>query len=607
MPALTPDRDLYDKVEQTRRSAPPCHLPHCSSERVRIGISANYNESLGSCISRAYSDAVTRAGGIPYLLPLTDDPILIGAYLDDVDGLLLSGGDDIFPYYVGEDAAVGLGDVSPERDRYDLLLIKLAAKRNIPVLGICRGHQLIAAAFGGTLYQDIYTQSCTPTLNHNPRLPRSQFAHCIAIQEPNSVLARLMQGKDTLWVNSLHHQAVKTIPPGFIATAVSADGINEAMEAYPEKAILSVQWHPEQMIAGEADRDSQQALFDHLVSEATLYKQARAVHRNAVVVDSHVDTPMHFGGTFSFETDTDCLVDLPKMQAGLVDAVLMAAYLPQGELSEDGFAEAEQQANRLLEGIHRIVERAKDSLCIASSPGEIRLAKRYGRKAIVPAIENGYAIGGNLSQLYKYKELGVTYITLCHNGDNQLCDSAVRSSATHGGLSQFGRYVVAEMNRLGIAIDVSHASDQTILDLLECSKAPVFASHSSARALADHPRNLSDELIRKIADRGGVIQVCLYSGFLREDANNANLYDAVDHIEHIIGLVGAEAVGIGSDFDGGTDLIGCRNASDLIRLSVELLRRGHSENELRGILGGNLMRYLSLVQDLGRKWMPVDV
>ncbi|GAD06149.1 hypothetical protein HQ45_09170 [Porphyromonas crevioricanis] len=608
MPGLMPDEGLYRKIEQTRSKCLRTASPTGGSPR--IGISANYNDILGSCLSRAYSDAVIQAGGTPFILPLTDDEAVIETYLDSIDGLLVSGGGDIYPYYLSEDAKQHLGEVCPERDRYDLELIRLAARRNIPIFGICRGHQLLAAAFGGTIYQDIYSQYQTSSsvLGHNPKLPKQQYAHRILLDKrPDSLLSRLLYPQGELWVNSLHHQAVKSVPPKFTETAVALDGINEAMEAYPEKAIFSVQWHPEQMIYGGVDKERQSSLFTHLIEEADLYRRARTIHRHVAVVDSHVDTPMHFEKSPRFDLDTDCLVDLPKMQAGHVDAVLMAAYLPQGDLSDSDFSKVEQNATRLLEGIHALSRLAPDKLCIARAPIDILRAKRRGRKAIMPVIENGYAIGNDLSLLRKYKELGVAYITLCHNGDNQLCDSSSRSCQTHKGLSSLGRYAIAEMNRLGIAIDVSHAADSTISQVLECSKAPILASHSSVRALADHPRNLPDELIRAIAQKGGVIQVCLYPGFLNKEADKATLFDAVDHIEYIIELVGIEAVGIGSDFDGGTDLPGCRNEADLIRITIELLRRGHSTAELKAILGGNLLRLISEVQSIGYKLMPNDL
>lgn len=181
-------------------------------------------------------------------------------------------------------------------------------------------------------------------------------------------------------------------------------------------------------------------------------------------------------------------------------------------------------------------------------------------------------------------------MTLCHNGDNLICDSAMKSSQTHGGLSDFGVEVVREMNRLGIAVDVSHASDSTVAQVLEISNRPIIASHSSCRALYNHPRNLPDELLKAIAEKGGVIQLCMYHGFLKEQG--ATVADFVDHIEHAINIVGADHVGIGTDFDGGGEVIGCRSTSQLLRVTMEMMSRGLAIKQLEGIWGKNLLKVI---------------
>lgn len=612
MHELTLNKQLYERIkEEISHEFINSNMPIRGEQiALRIGITANSNEKLGSCISRAYSDAVVMAGGVPLLCPITDDESVIDEYIESIDGLILSGGDDVLPYYVGEDAAKNVGTVAPERDRYEFLILRKAVAHNIPVMGICRGHQVIALAFGGTIYQDIYSESKDQPINHNPPFDRSHKVHAVKLTHEKSILKELLSNGDgdcrNVWVNSVHHQSVKDIPKGFIETAVSSDGLNEAMEAYPEKSIFSVQWHPEQMIRGNVDKERQLKLFEYLIDEARLYHRARAIHKSVLVVDSHVDTPMHFKEGFRFDMPSDTLVDLPKMKDGYVDAVLMAAYIPQGKRDKISLEQATKQAISLLEGIRRIVGENTEKLVIATSPEAVAFAKEQGKKAIMPVIENGYAIGRDLSLLRTFKEMGVGYITLCHNGDNDICDSASKSNNEHNGLSEFGKDVVREMNRLGIAIDVSHAGDKTIQDVLKISKAPIIASHSSVRAICNHPRNLPDELICEIASKGGVIQVCLYSGFLNEESKKATIKDAADHIDHIVKLVGVDHVGIGSDFDGGSSLCGCRCEADLIRITIELIRRGYSKIDLRRILGLNLMNVIGNIQQIGSFLMPFD-
>jgi microsomal dipeptidase-like Zn-dependent dipeptidase len=237
---------------------------------------------------------------------------------------------------------------------------------------------------------------------------------------------------------------------------------------------------------------------------------------------------------------------------------------------------------------------------IAYSPSDIARLTGEGRKAILLGIENGYALGKDLDNLRLFKGTGVSYITLCHNGDNAICDSA-RGKAEWGGLSPFGREVVREMNRLGMMVDLSHAAESSFYDVLAVSEAPVIASHSSARAFCDHPRNLTDDQLRAIAAKGGVVQVCLYAGFINEVAEKASLSDAIRHIDHIVNLVGIDHVGIGSDFDGDGELIGCRAANELINITVRLLKAGYREEDIRKIWGGNLLRVMDVVQGMASK------
>lgn len=555
-----------------------------------IGISANYKDG-NSCIDNTYVISVLQAGGLPVLIPVYTDIDALKELVSLLDGLLLSGGGDINPLYTGEEPLPPLQDMDVARDQYDLTLVKLAADRQIPIFGICRGHQIINMAFGGKNYQDIYTQRDAPTLKHSQTLDREYGSHSVRL-EPGTVLSRLMQ-QESLIVNSFHHQAVKEVAPGFTVSALSPDGIVEAMEGMPGQRVFSVQWHPEKM-APRPD-EYMMRLFGYFINEATLFQQAKKVHRKSLIVDSHCDTPMKFTPDFDIgKRHAEVKVDLPKMKEGWEDAVFMVAYLPQKERDEISSQAATQKAIDILYQISQQVERYPDEVEIAYTIDDLIRLKNQGKKAIFLGIENGYAIGKQLENLRLFKQMGVAYITLCHNGSNDICDSA-KGEPEHNGLSDFGREVVKEMNRLGILIDISHASEKTFYDVLEVSTKPIIASHSSARALCDHPRNLTDEQIRAIADRGGVVQVCLYNRFVSKKPV-PTLLDAIDHINHIVRLVGIDHVGIGTDFDGDDteELIGCRAANELINITVELLRQGYTPEDLDKLWGDNLFRVISM-------------
>lgn len=555
-----------------------------------IGISANYKDGT-SRIADAYVNAVVQAGALPMLLPVTNDEPTLADLVRHIDGLLLTGGGDIDPKYFHEEIIPECGAIDATRDAYDMRLITYARRYQTPILGICRGMQILNVQMGGTLYQDIYVQNSDKQLLHHDQndTPRTEPTHNVIV-DSNSKLHQITQ-RNELAVNTFHHQAVKDIAPTLRCAATATDGICEAIES-PHYPIIGVQWHPENLaIAG---RDEHCALFAWLVGEAAGFKRAKALHRSCPTLDSHCDTPMVYTDGMDFGRRNDnALVDFVKMDEGLIDAIFMAAYIPQKGLTEQETAAATKLAFDTLQLIHKQVDRNFDSAIIATSADAIAKAKAAGKRAVIPVIENGYAIGNDIANVQKFYDLGVRYITLCHNGDNLICDSASRSTGRNHGLSVFGRQVVAEMNRLGIMVDLSHAGEQTFWDVIETSNAPIICSHSSARALCDHPRNLTDEQLVALAQKGGVCQVCLYDGFLTRDEDTADVQTAVNHIEHIIKVAGINAVGIGSDFDGGGGINGCRASNELINITKELIRRGHSDDDIRLILGGNLLRVMA--------------
>ena len=295
-----------------------------------------------------------------------------------------------------------------------------------------------------------------------------------------------------------------------------------------------------------------------------------------------------------YERSYVALVDLHKMHEGALDAVTMVAYLKQGERDAESLLQATAEADALLQGIADRVQRCAGEAVLCDRPSELPAVKRSGRKAVMRGIENGYAIGRDLSNIARYRKMGVVYMTLCHNGDNDICDSA-RGNGEHGGLSTFGRDVVCEMNAVGMLIDLSHAAESTFWQVLELSEKPVVCSHSSCKALCNHPRNLTDEQMKAIAGKGGVVQVTMYGGFLREDGK-ATLADFINHLEHAIRVAGIDHVGIGTDFDGDGTVVGCSSAAQLLNVTRELLRRGYCESDIEKIWGTNWLRVMSEVQ-----------
>lgn len=402
-------------------------------------------------------------------------------------------------------------------------------------------------------------------------------------------------------------------------------------------------------VAAEAldDRSGAQKAGDaRKLSQKQLRQEARQIHLRAIALDSHVDIAGTYYATQRLDPGVDdprLRCNLVKMAAGGVDGVFLAAWIGQGKCDAEGYRRARATAHKKIEAIRRLATVHADRCELAGSPADVLRIAKSGKRAIVIAVENGYPIGTDPSNLEELFDLGVRCITLCHNGHNQICDSANPRRrlgdrpAKHNGLSQLGKRVLERMNELGIIVDVSHLAPKSFYDVIEQSDGPVIASHSGCRAVNDHPRNLDDRQLKALAAGGGVIQVVAVGSFLRTpsaqrrraiaelakeigiptDGGNldfgnttdrqrsrfadgftridarfpvATIEDYVDHIEHAVKVAGMDHVGIGSDFDGGGGVPGFDNHAQAMNVTIELLRRGYGEQAVAKIWGGNLLR-----------------
>lgn len=606
--------NLTDKQKEIEESLRTSYgeISFSPEKRPIIGISGNFRD--GECtLAEAYWDSVSAAGGIPVIIPQFTDPCSISQLVDSIDGLVLSGGADIDPEYLGETPLDGIS-INKRRDLPEMLLVRLAASRRVPILGICRGIQMLAAALGGSLYQDIKSQHGKDSLEHSQNGARHERSHSVSIQQGTLLHSLFNQGE--LAVNSFHHQAVSSVPDGFRVCAIAPDGIIEAMESCTYRSILGVQWHPECMhLAGD---ETMMPIFNWLISQARAYKEAKDIHQGNIILDSHCDTPMFFDKGALFQNRDNSveveysyvgddspdgsptfmytpLVSLPKMHDGRQDATFMVAYLRQQERDTDALKAATAKADRILTLIEQRIGLCGGKAVIARTPDDVSRNKANGVKSVVLGIENGYALGLDITNVRHFADRGVSYITLCHNGDNDICDSA-KGNNEHGGISGFGKEVIREMNHAGIMVDLSHASEKSFYDALEASTSPIICSHSSSRALCDHPRNLTDNQMKALAEAGGVAQVCLYGGFIKK-GGNASIHDAVRHIIHMAEVMGIDHIGIGSDFDGGGGLIGLEDASGLLDLTRCLISEGFSHQDIGKIWGGNFLRVWNEIRE----------
>ncbi|MFW6128809.1 MAG: dipeptidase [Candidatus Aminicenantaceae bacterium] len=378
------------------------------------------------------------------------------------------------------------------------------------------------------------------------------------------------------------------------------------------------------------------------------------IHKNVLTIDTHVDIGRNYA-TKKLDPGIDnprLRCDLVKMEKGGMDGVFLAVFVGQGALDEKGYKRAYETAIEKFNAIHRLTEKMYPDRCeLALSPNEVKRIVDMGKKAIMIGIENGYPIGKDLSLVNKYYDMGARYITLCHSRHNQICDSSSQEDPLHNGFSEFGKKVVAEMNRLGIICDVSHISEKSFWDLIDITKAPVIASHSGCSALNEHERNLTDRQLKALAKNGGTIQIVALDSFLKAESPEhkeameklrkkiglpsqreiwgmsreermalipkfeeyarqkeeiekripgTNVKDFVDHIDHAVKIAGIDHVGIGTDFDGGGGISGFNNHAEAQNVTKELIQRRYSEEEIRKIWGENLLRVWSEVEKVAQ-------
>lgn len=606
------------------------HYPEGTSRPV-IGIVTNFADQ-DVTIREVFHKQVIDAGGTPLLIPPTTDTQVIVNILNRIDGLLLTGGADVNPLWEGEEPIRNMGSINNKRDLSELLTTRLAYNRQIPIFAVCRGLQVLAIALGGKVQQHIYdpyiveeteekklarmksvTTLRPAKLKHDQSASFNEPTHSIKIA-PDSVLYSIYK-QEKIFVNSFHHQAVSMSGKRFKVTAYAPDGVIECMESAEFKPIMGVQWHPEWL------EEDGQKLFKWFVNEADSFRTAKQLHTRILTLDTHCDTPMFFPQGVDFaKRDPRILYDLHKMTEGHQDAVTMAAYLPQPRIGEtfsskidvEGLKQFNPEltdvlnnltptsyADLIFNKIEKIVKDNNRYLSIARTPSDLYEDKRKGRKSIMFAIENGLALEGDLANVKYFAQRGVTYITLCHNGDNDICDSA-RGSNLHGGVSKFGAAVIREMNRNGIMVDLSHGAEKSFYDALEISSQPIVCSHSNSKALCNVPRNLTDDQLRALAKKGGVAHITLYHGFLRKEGT-ASVLDAIAHLEHAISIMGIDYVGIGTDFDGDGTVCGMADASEMINFTRHLLARKYSERDIEKIWGGNWLRVMAQVQAAKQK------
>ena len=347
-----------------------------------------------------------------------------------------------------------------------------------------------------------------------------------------------------------------------------------------------------------------------------LINKAKEIHERIIILDTHNDIDVkNFKSTYNYSIDTKNQVNIPKMIKGGLDVSWLIVYTKQGPLDNNGYLKAKENAFSKFNAIQRLVYLyAPDQIELATSSNEVKQIIETGKKVAMIGVENAYPIGLDTAYVKKFYDMGARYMSLAHNGHNQLSDSNTGefdNTSLHNGISELGKQVIEKMNYYGMMVDISHPSKEAIRQTIQHSKAPVIASHSSARNLSNHPRNLDDEQLKWIKENGGVVQVVALDEFLNKTKHEAHLEnpelnppvdvsDFVDHIDYIKNLIGIDHVGISSDFDGGGGIEGWQDASQTFNVTLELVKRGYSENEISKIWSGNLLRVLDETEKLAK-------
>jgi len=367
--------------------------------------------------------------------------------------------------------------------------------------------------------------------------------------------------------------------------------------------------------------------------EVAIQQRAQLIHLKTTTLDTHNDIDVkNFTASLNYSQNTDTQVNLPKMQAGALDVSWFIVYTKQGELTPEGYKKAADNAQSKFDAIRRLTEiYAPTKIGLATSSAEVDSLRKMSKKVAMIGVENAYPIGLDTASVKRYYDMGARYMSLAHNGHNQFSDSNTGefdNTAKHGGISDLGKQLIEKMNYYGIMVDISHPSKEAIRQTIAHSKAPVIASHSSARALSDHPRNLDDQQLQWVKESGGVVQTVALAAFVNKEKAAAykkakdsilkinpkasletikkstppvNVSDFVDHIDYIKNKIGIDHVGISSDFDGGGGIEGWRDASQTYNITLELVRRGYSEQEIGKIWSGNLLRVLDRTQKVAKE------
>jgi len=367
--------------------------------------------------------------------------------------------------------------------------------------------------------------------------------------------------------------------------------------------------------------------------EVAIQQKAQLIHLKITTLDTHNDIDVkNFTDSLNYSQDTDTQVNLPKMQAGALDVSWFIVYTKQGDLTPQGYKIAADNAQSKFEAIRRLTEvYAPNKIALATSSVEVDSLRKMSKKVAMIGVENAYPIGLDTASVKRYYDMGARYMSLAHNGHNQFSDSNTGefdNTVKHNGISTLGKQIIDKMNYYGIMVDISHPSKESIRQTIAHSKAPVIASHSSARVLSDHPRNLDDQQLQWVKESGGVVQTVALAAFVNKEKDAAykkakdsllkidpkasletikkntppvNVSDFVDHIDYIKNKIGIDHVGISSDFDGGGGIEGWQDASQTYNITLELVRRGYNEQEIGKIWSGNLLRVLDRTQEVAKE------